>query len=142
MTKQDFVAEITAYYGNFANETVYKQFVRVLKRIADKDLERLLDWTLANVPSRFPVDVKTLTDGVRACFIQFVEEKKHCPVCGALIAEESQICVFCGYHYDITPEEYRATFADAADVSALMTGILEKLQRKCESLKPQTNQCS
>lgn len=142
MTKQDFITEITAYYGNFANEAVYKQFIRVLKRIADRDLEKLLDWIFANVPANFSVDVKTLTDGARACFIQFVEQKKRCPVCGALIAEESQICVFCGYHYDITPEEFRATLADAADASALMTGILEKLRAKCADIKTQTNQCS
>ena len=131
MTKQEFIADITAYYGNFANEAVYKQFIRVLKRIADKDLERLIDWIFANVPANFTVDVKTLTDGVRACFIQFIENKKRCPICGATIAEESQVCVFCGYHYDITPEEFKKSLVDEADISAVMTGIFEKLRNKC-----------
>ena len=76
MNKDEFINEITGYYGEFQNDTVAKRFVQTLNRINDYDLEKLANWFFENIPAKFPVDVTKLTKGVNACTIFFHEEKK------------------------------------------------------------------
>jgi len=134
MTKQDFLAGILEYYGNFANEGIYKQFLKTLSKIADKDLDRLHEWFLENVPANYRVDVKTLTDGVRACFISFVESYKNCPICGAKLATTATHCIYCDYDYHQTPEAYRATLASDEDIANLQRNLYKMIQEKRKAL--------
>ena len=135
MSKDEFVLEIIAYYGDFANDSVYRQFLRVLAKIEDTNLQKIFDWIISNVPANFRVDVKTLMDATRACFVGFVEPKKKCPVCGANIAEEAQHCIHCDYDYSQTPEQYKATLVNPEQVQELMEQMFAKFALKQQMLK-------
>ena len=135
MTKQEFLANILEYYGNFGNEGIYKQFLKVLSKIADKDLGKLFSWFLENIPANYRIDVKTLLDATKANFISFIETRKKCPVCGASIAEESRHCVYCDYDYSLTPEEFRATLVSSEQVEEQLSQMFAQFAAKQEILK-------
>ncbi len=136
MTKQEFLSSILEYYGNFSNEGIYKQFLKVLSRIADKDLEKLFGWFLENIPSNYRIDVKTLLDATKANFVSFVKEDKDktkCPVCEYPIAKGLQKCPYCEYDYTMSAEEYKQIVRERA--AKQLTKIFEPFVIKQAELK-------
>ena len=135
MTKQEFLANILEYYGNFGNEGIYKQFLKVLSKIADKDLEKLFNWFLENIPANYTIDVKTLLDATKANFVSFVKEdnKTKCPVCEYPIAQGLQKCPYCEYDYSMSAEEYKQIVRERA--AKQLTKIFEPFVIKQAELK-------
>ena len=130
MTHGEFYEEIKGYYGDFSNETVTRHFLRILKKIPEADLEKLLDWFLENIPSTFHADAKALLDGTKACFIRFIETKKTCPICNAKNDEESNFCWHCGYDFSVPAEECRKLLAKPEDVSRAFSKLYRGLAEK------------
>ena len=130
MTKNEFITEISGYYGDFQNETVARLFVQTLNKIDESDLDRLFEWFLVNIPANWKVDVTTLTKGVTACCIFFAEPKKRCPICNALNRERANFCSNCGYDYLIPADRYRASLAKPEDVKKAFDGIKDNLAEK------------
>ena len=128
MHKDEFINEITGYYGEFQNDTVAKRFVQTLNRINDYDLEKLANWFFENIPAKFPVDVTTLTKGVNACTIFFHEEKKSCPICSKPNSVKANFCCNCGYDFSIPAEEYRKTLVAPEVVAKSFQNIFKGLE--------------
>jgi len=135
MTKQEFLANVLEYYGNFGNEGIYKQFLKVLAKIADKDLQKLFDWFLENIPANYRIDVKTLLDATKANFVSFVKEenKNKCPVCEYPIAKGLQKCPYCEYDFTMSAEEYKQIVRERA--AKQLTQIFEPFVIKQAALK-------
>lgn len=130
MTKDEFITELTGYYGGFQNDTVAKLFVQTLNKIDESDLDRLFEWFLVNIPANWKVDITTLTKGVNSCCIFFKEPKKRCPICNALNGEKARFCSNCGYDYSVPAERYRASLAKPEDVKKAFGEIVTGLEMK------------
>lgn len=135
MTRKEFLSEIIGYWGNFQNESVLKQFARILAKIQEKDLDKIFDWLLENVPVTYTLDVKTLLSATKACFIGFVDEKKNCPICNASLNKAAGVCWHCGYDYTQTPEEFRASLVPADQVFEELKKVYSVFAAKAANLK-------
>lgn len=136
MTKDEFITELTGYYGGFQNDTVAKLFVQTLNKIDESDLDRLFEWFLVNIPANWKVDVTTLTKGVNSCCIFFIEPKKRCPICNALNGEKARFCSNCGYDYSIPTDRYRASLAKTEDVARVLGNLCRDMaEKKAEIMK-------
>ena len=134
MTKEEFITELTGYYGDFSNATVAKQFILNVKKINDNDLPKLLNWFFENIPARFPVDVTTLTKGITACTIFFHEEKKSCPICSKPNGIKANFCCNCGYDFSVPADEYKKNFAPPELVKKTFSNMFVKLEENKRSL--------
>lgn len=130
MTKDEFIMELTGYYGGFQNDTVAKLFVQTLNKIDEADLDRLFEWFLVNIPANWKVDVTTLTKGVNSCCIFFKEPKKCCPICNALNREKANFCSNCGYDFSVPAESYRAMLAKPEDVARVFGNLARNMAEK------------
>lgn len=130
MTKDEFITELTSYYGGFQNDTVAKLFVQTLNKIDESDLYRLFEWFLVNIPANWKVDVTTLTKGVNSCCIFLKEPKKRCPICNALNGEKARFCCNCGYDFSFPADRYRASLAKTEDVSRVLGNLCRDMAEK------------
>jgi len=130
MTKDEFITELTNYYGGFQNDAVAKLFVQTLNKIDESDLDRLFEWLLVNIPANWKVDVTTLTKGVNSCCIFFKEPKKRCPICNALNGEKARFCSNCGYDYSVPADRYRASLAKTEDVARVLGNLCRDMAEK------------
>lgn len=135
MTRQEFMAEINGYYGGFSNEYVAKKFIQKLDKIAEADLDRLLDWFMGNIQSKWTVDVTTLDKGIESCCIFLAIPKKRCPICNALNGESVRLCTNCGYDFSVPAERYRALLARPEDVKKAFGEIVTGLEMKKKEIE-------
>jgi len=130
MTRQEFMAEINGYYGGFSNEYVAKKFIQKLDKIAEADLNRLLDWFMGNIQSKWTVDVTTLDKGIESCCIFLAIPKKRCPICNALNGESVRLCTNCGYDFSVQADRYRASLAKTEDVTRVLDNLCRDMAEK------------
>lgn len=128
MNRKEFLIELTGYYGMFPNENIAEHFARIIKKISENDLQKLLDWFFENIPSSWKIDVSTLTKGINSCTIFFQEEKKSCPICSSPNKEASKFCCNCGYDFSIPAEEYRKTLVAPEIVAKSFQNIYKGLE--------------
>lgn len=123
MTKKEFLSQIVNYYGDFQNMAVFSNFSRILKKIDDSDLEKLLDYFMSEIPCGFKIDVKSLMDACRKTCTNFIVIRKACPVCGFQSPEENNLCNHCGYDFSIDPETYKKSLASPEEVAKALNRI-------------------
>jgi len=135
MTRQEFMTEINGYYGGFSNEYVAKKFIQKLDKIAESDLDRLLDWFMGNIQSKWTVDVTTLDKGIESCCIFLAIPKKRCPICNALNGESVRLCTNCGYDFSVPADRYRASLARPEDVTSAFVSLARCLAEKKKEIQ-------